>query len=180
MTSILTRTVDGMREEGIVYRGVLYGGFILTAGGPKVLEFNARFGDPEAQVVLPRLNTDLVDVMRATIEGRLDQIQLEWRDEAAVSVVLASGGYPGGYETGKPIHGLVEASRLPGVIVFHAGTKLQDDGILVTSGGRVLDVTALAPTLAQARERAYEAVARISFEGMQYRTDIGLKALQEA
>ncbi|MCE5204178.1 MAG: phosphoribosylamine--glycine ligase [Actinomycetia bacterium] len=180
MTSILTRTVDGMREEGIVYRGVLYGGFILTAGGPKVLEFNARFGDPEAQVVLPRLKTDLVDVMRATIEGRLDQIQLEWRDEAAVSVVLASGGYPGGYETGKPIHGLAEASGLPGVIVFHAGTKLQDDGILVTSGGRVLDVTALAPTLAQARERAYEAVARISFEGIQYRTDIGLKALQEA
>jgi phosphoribosylamine--glycine ligase len=178
MTSILERTVAGMRNEGIDYRGVLYGGFILTTAGPKVLEFNARFGDPETQVILPLLKTDLVDVMLATVERRLSEITLEWRDDAAVSVVLASGGYPEAHATGKPISGIAAAEKVPGVTVYHAGTKLGDDGVLVTDGGRVLNVTAIAPTMAEARERAYEAVSRISFEGMQYRTDIGLKALK--
>ncbi|MDP3629572.1 MAG: phosphoribosylamine--glycine ligase, partial [Actinomycetota bacterium] len=180
MVSILERTVAGMRDEGIDYRGVLYGGFILTADGPKVLEYNARFGDPETQVILPLLKTDLVDVLLAVAEKRLSEITLEWSDDAAVSVVLASGGYPADYKTGVPISGVAEAEKVPGVTVYHAGTKLEDDGTLVTDGGRVLNVTALAPTMAEARERAYEAVSCISFAGMQYRTDIGLKALGKA
>lgn len=178
MVAILERTVAGMREDGIIYRGVLYGGFILTDEGPKVLEYNARFGDPETQVVLPRLKTDLIDIMLATVEGRLKDITLEWSDDAAVSVVLASAGYPGTYETGKAISGIEKAEEVPGVTVYHAGTKITEDGPLVTDGGRVLNVTALAPTMAEARARAYEAVAKISFDGMQYRTDIGLKALE--
>ncbi len=177
MTAILERTVAGMREEGIDYRGVLYGGFVLTAEGPKVLEYNARFGDPETQVVLPLLKTDLVDVMMATAEKRLSEITLEWSDDAAVSVVLASGGYPADYETDLPITGIEAAEQVEGVTVFHAGTTIQESGTLVTSGGRVLNVTAVAPTLAEARTRAYEAVERIDFLAMQYRTDIGLKAL---
>ncbi|PKQ38270.1 MAG: phosphoribosylamine--glycine ligase [Actinobacteria bacterium HGW-Actinobacteria-1] len=177
MVSILERTVAGMASEGIDYRGVLYGGFILTADGPKVLEFNARFGDPETQVVLPLLKTDLVDVMLATVEKRLSEITLEWSDDAAVSVVLASGGYPGSYTKEIPIDGVAEANQVPGVTVFHAGTMLKD-GALVTNGGRVLNVTAIAPTMAEARTRAYEAADKISFLGMEYRTDIGLKALQ--
>jgi len=178
MTDILERTVAGMREEGIDYRGVLYGGFMLTEAGPKVLEFNARFGDPETQVVLPRLRTDLLDVFLATAEGRLADITLEWDDDAAVCVVLASGGYPGHYEVGKRIRGIADAERMQGVRVYHAGTALRvGDGALVTAGGRVLDVVALAPTLAEARSRAYEAAERISFDDMHYRTDIGLRAL---
>jgi len=178
MTTILERTVAGMREEGIDYRGVLYGGFILTDDGPKVLEYNARFGDPETQVVLPLLKTDLLDVMLATAEKRLSEITLEWCDDSAVSVVLASGGYPGTYAKDKPITGIADAEKVPGVTVYHAGTRLEDDGTLVTDGGRVLNVTAIAPTMAEARERAYEAVKSIAFEDMQYRSDIGLKALQ--
>lgn len=177
MTALLVRTVDALRSEGIIYRGVLYGGFMLTAEGPKVLEYNARFGDPETQVLLPRLKTDLADVMLAVAEGRLVEIDLQWSSGAAVSVVLASGGYPGDYATGKPITGIAAAETLPGVTVYHAGTKLAEDGTLVTAGGRVLNVTALAPTFAEARDRAYEAVAEIGFEGMAYRTDIGLRAL---
>ena len=177
MADILRRTVAGLAADGVRYRGVLYGGFVLTEEGSKVLEYNARFGDPETQVLLPRLRTDLVDVMLAVVEGRLGEIALEWTDDVAVSVVLASGGYPGEYETGKAISGLKEAAAVPGVIIYHAGTRLDDQGVLVTSGGRVLNVTAAAPTFAEARERAYEAVSLISFEGMQYRTDIGLKAL---
>jgi phosphoribosylamine--glycine ligase len=177
MVSILERTVAGMAADGITYRGVLYGGFILTDEGPKVLEYNARFGDPETQVVLPRLKTDLVDIMLAVVEGRLSDIALEWHDDAAVSVVLASGGYPSDYDKGKAITGIEDAEKVPGVIVYHAGTAITEDGPLVTAGGRVLDVTALAPTLAEARERAYEAVGHVTFQGMQYRTDIGLKAL---
>jgi phosphoribosylamine--glycine ligase len=165
-----------MNADGLRYAGVLYGGFILTQDGPKVLEYNARFGDPETQVILPRLASDLIDVMLGVVEGRLDQVRLEWRDEAAVCVVLASGGYPGDYETGKVIAGIAEAESVPGVMVYHAGTAMRD-GSVVTAGGRVLNVTALAPTLAEARERAYEAVSRISFEGMFFRTDIGARAL---
>ncbi|MHB1342674.1 MAG: phosphoribosylamine--glycine ligase [Coriobacteriia bacterium] len=178
MISILERTVAGLREDGITYKGVLYGGFILTDEGPKVLEYNVRFGDPETQVVLPRLKTDLIDIMLATVEGRLKDITLEWSDDAAVSVVLASGGYPSEYEKDKPIFGVEQAEKVPGVTVYHAGTRRTEDGPLVTDGGRVLNVTALAPTMAEARSRAYEAVAKISFDGMQYRTDIGLKALE--
>ncbi len=176
MVAMMRTAVEGMAEEGIEYRGVLYGGFILTADGPKVLEFNARFGDPETQVILPRLKTDLAEVLLATAEGRLSDVELEWSDEWAVSVVLASGGYPGGYDVDMPIDGVASAEELPGVTVYHAGTRRTADGTLLTAGGRVLNVTALGPDFASAREQAYEAVARISFDGMFYRSDIGAKA----
>jgi phosphoribosylamine--glycine ligase len=180
MVDILTRTVAALRAEGITYRGVLYGGFVLTPEGPKVLEFNARFGDPETQVILPRLTTDLVDVMLAVVNGTLSDVSLAWRDEVALSVVLASGGYPGEYVSGKTITGIEEAEGIDGVTVYHAGTKRAEDGALVTSGGRVLNVTALAPTFGEARDRAYQAIERIRFDGMHYRTDIGLRAIQGA
>jgi phosphoribosylamine--glycine ligase len=176
MEGILVRTVEGLRADGILYRGVLYGGFILTDAGPKLLEFNARFGDPETQIILPRMESDLLDVMLAVAEGRLSDIDLRWHDDAAVSVVIASGGYPGDYEKGKVISGIDAAEELPGVTVYHAGTAMRD-GELVTAGGRVLNVTALAPTLAAARERAYEAVGLITFEGAFHRTDIAVRAL---
>ncbi|MDY0340466.1 MAG: phosphoribosylamine--glycine ligase [Coriobacteriia bacterium] len=178
MTGILEQTVRALKSDGIVYRGVLYGGFILTAEGPKVLEYNARFGDPETQVLLPLLKTDLLDIMRAVADGTLHEIELEWRDEVALSVVLASDGYPGPYFKGKVINGLEEASRVEGVTVYHAGTALDADGRLTTAGGRVLNVTAVAPSFVEARDRAYRAVDAISFEDMHYRTDIGLKALR--
>lgn len=160
------------------YRGCLYGGFMLTPEGPKVLEFNARFGDPETQVVLPRLEGDLVNIMLAVAEGRPEDIVLSWSDKWAVSVVLASEGYPGSYEKGKVILGLEEAQGLDGVIVFHAGTALNPDGELITAGGRVLNVVALGDTFEEARNRAYEACELIKFEGVQYRSDIGRRALQ--
>mgnify|MGYP004453502585 CR=1 FL=1 len=160
------------------YRGCLYGGFMLTPEGPKLLEFNARFGDPETQVVLPRLKTDLVDVMMAVAEGRPDDIDLEWTDQWACGVVLASEGYPRAYEKGKVVLGVEDANELDGVTVFHAGTKLNADGELITSGGRVLNVTAMADTFEDARELAYRACDLINFEGKQYRQDIGLKALE--
>lgn len=160
------------------YRGCLYGGFMLTPEGPKVLEFNARFGDPETQVVLPRLEGDLVNIMLAVAKGRPEDIVLSWSDKWAVSVVLASEGYPGSYEKGKVILGLEEAQDLDGVIVFHAGTALNPDGELITAGGRVLNVVALGDTFEEARNRAYEACELIKFEGVQYRSDIGRRALQ--
>lgn len=160
------------------YRGCLYGGFMLTPEGPKVLEFNARFGDPETQVVLPRLEGDLVNIMLAVAEGRPEDIVLSWSDKWAVSVVLASEGYPGSYEKGKVILGLEEAQDLDGVIVFHAGTALNPDGELITAGGRVLNVVALGDTFEEARNRAYEACELVKFEGVQYRSDIGRRALQ--
>ena len=160
------------------YRGCLYGGFMLTPEGPKLLEFNARFGDPETQVVLPRLKTDLADVMMAVAEGRSDDIELEWTDQWACGVVLASEGYPRAYEKGKVVLGVEDANELEGVTVFHAGTKLNADGELITSGGRVLNVTAMADTFEEARELAYRACDLINFEGKQYRQDIGLKALE--
>jgi phosphoribosylamine--glycine ligase len=175
MESLLVRTVEGLRDDGILYRGVLYGGFILTADGPKLLEYNARFGDPETQIILPLLASDLLEIMLAVADGRLRDVEPAWRDEAAVSVVLASGGYPGDYEKGKPITGIADAEALPGVTVYHAGTAVKD-GVLVTSGGRVLNVTAVAPTLAAAQARAYEAVAKIRFDGMFSRTDIAWRA----
>lgn len=158
------------------YRGVLYGGFMLTSEGPKLLEFNARFGDPETQVILPRLESDLASVMMAVAQGTPEAINLQWSDQWAVCVVLASEGYPGSYETGKVILGIDEAEALEDVVVFHAGTAFNTDEELVTAGGRVLNVVALGETFEEARERAYQAVDLINFEGKQFRTDIGARA----
>ncbi len=158
------------------YRGVLYGGFMLTPEGPKVVEYNVRFGDPETQVVLPRLESDLVDIMEAVAKGTPEDISLSWSDQWAVCVVLASAGYPGSYEKGKVILGIDEAEALEGVTVFHAGTALNADGELITAGGRVLNVVALGNTFEEAREAAYRACDLINFEGKQFRTDIGAKA----
>ncbi len=174
---ILLPAVRAMAAEGRPYRGVLYAGLMITAEGPKVLEFNCRFGDPETQAVLPRLDSDLAEVMAACAAGDLRGISLRWRPGAAVSVVLASAGYPGPFERGKVIAGLEEAEALEGVVVFHAGTALRD-GRLVTAGGRVLNVTGIGPTVAAAVARAYAAVERISFEGKQYRRDIAHRALR--
>lgn len=175
--SILRRAVEALAQEGIPYLGTLYAGLMLTAEGPKVLEFNCRFGDPETQVVLPRLESDLAEILQAAVEGRLKEISPRWAERAAVCVVVASRGYPGPYEKGKVITGLEEAGALEGVILFHAGTT-QRDGQWLTSGGRVLGVTAVAESLREARDRAYEAVARIHFEGMHFRRDIAARALQ--
>ncbi len=177
MKRLLAQTVSGLHRENLRFRGILYGGFILTEDGPKVLEYNARFGDPETQVLLPRLQTDLIDVMLAVAEGRLESQNVKWSEDASVGVVLAAGGYPGDYAKGDVITGIADAEALPGVTVFHAGTELRADGTLVTNGGRVLCVTAVAPTLAAARDRAYEAAAKISFNGMFFRKDIAVRAL---
>ena len=178
MVEILETTVATLAANGIDYRGVLYGGFMLTDEGPKVLEFNARFGDPETQVLLPRLRTDLVDVMVACASGELADIELEWSDQWAVSVVLASAGYPGSYKKGFEIFGIADAEALEGVTVYHAGTKVDDTGALVTNGGRVLNVTALGDSFEAARDLAYEACGKISWEGMTYRRAIGARALR--
>ena len=178
MKQVMVDTVAELAAEGIDYRGCLYGGFMLTPEGPKVLEFNARFGDPETQVILPRLKNDLVDVMLACAEQRLDEVELSWRDEWAVAVVLTSAGYPGSYEKGKVITGVEDADALDGVTVYHAGTAVTDTGELVTSGGRVLSVTALGDTFEAARDLAYAACEKIDFEGKTLRHDIGLKALR--
>ncbi len=177
MVDIMERAVAGMAKEGIDYRGVLYGGFMLTAEGPKLLEFNARFGDPETQVVLPRLATDLVDVMVAVAQGTLADVELEWKPEWAVSVVLASKGYPMAYEKGFEITGIAEAEALEGVTVYHAGTKLVD-GKIVTNGGRVLNVTALGDSFEAARELSYKACDLIDWDGKTLRRDIGERALK--
>ena len=178
MVDALEKTVAQLHAEGIDYRGCLYGGFMLTPAGPKVLEFNARFGDPETQVVIPRLENDLVEVMLAVAEGRLSEVELRWSDRWAVTVVLTSAGYPGSYEKGKVITGVEDAEAMDDVTVFHAGTALTDAGELVTSGGRVLDVTALGDTFEAARDRAYAACEKIQFEGKTLRHDIGLRALR--
>jgi phosphoribosylamine--glycine ligase len=199
--TILQPTVDALRREGIVYRGVLYAGLMLTASGPRVLEFNVRFGDPEAQVILPLLEGDLLPVLRACVDGALggavggetpplrwsaggesvggETPPLQWSARSCICVVVASGGYPGAYRKGLPIHGLDAAGALPDTLVFHAGTILADDQV-VSAGGRVLGVTALGDTLAQAIQRAYQAVECVHFEGMHYRRDIGAKALRGA
>ena len=177
MVAIMHQTVEELHREGIDYRGCLYGGFMLTPAGPKVLEFNARFGDPETQVILPRLQNDLVDVMLACAEQRLDEVELSWCDDWAVSVVLTSAGYPGSYEKGKVITGLEDAEALDGVTVYHAGTREQD-GQILTNGGRVIDVTALGATFEDARNLAYAACEKIDFEGKTLRHDIGLRALK--
>lgn len=177
MVAIMHQTVEQLHREGIDYRGCLYGGFMLTPAGPKVLEFNARFGDPETQVILPRLQNDLVDVMLACAEQRLDEVELSWCDDWAVSVVLTSAGYPGSYEKGKVITGIEDAEALDGVTVYHAGTREQD-GRILTNGGRVIDVTALGATFEDARNLAYAACEKIDFEGKTLRHDIGLRALK--
>ena len=178
MVDALEKTVAQLHAEGIDYRGCLYGGFMLTPAGPKVLEFNARFGDPETQVVIPRLENDLVEVMLAVAKGRLSEVELRWSDRWAVTVVLTSAGYPGSYEKGKVITGVEDAEAMDDVTVYHAGTALTDAGELVTSGGRVLDVTALGDTFEAARDRAYAACEKIQFKGKTLRHDIGLRALR--
>ena len=173
-SDIFVPVIDSLRRDGVTYRGVLYAGLMMTAGGPKVLEFNCRFGDPEAQAVLIRLEGDLVEALEATVDGRLDQVELRWRSGAAACVVMASGGYPGSYEKGKVIDGLADGSELEHVQVFHAGTTLRG-GDVVTSGGRVLGVTAVGGTIGEARQRAYDAARRISFDGAYMRGDIGTR-----
>jgi phosphoribosylamine--glycine ligase len=170
---VMAPLLKGLNESGVVFRGLLFPGLMITAGGPRVLEFNCRFGDPETQVILPRLKSDLLDLLEATIEGTLDRRTIEWDERAAVTVVLASGGYPEKYDVGKPIHGLELAAGAKDVHVFHAGTR-KENGTVVTAGGRVLAVTALGETVAAARSHAYEAVAQIGFEGCHYRRDIAL------
>ncbi len=174
---VLEPCLATLRRRGIDYRGVIYAGLMITQDGPKVVEFNCRFGDPEIQALIPRLENDLVEVMLACIEGRLAQIELKWRD-AAVCVVAASGGYPGSYEKGKAIKGLDAVPANGDVIVFHAGTKKDDKGQVVTNGGRVLGVTVKDEYLSVAIERAYQLIKKIGFDGMHYRTDIGRKALE--
>jgi phosphoribosylamine--glycine ligase len=171
----LEATVQAMAEEGSPYRGVLYAGLMLTDEGPKVLEFNARFGDPETQAVLPRLASDLAPALLASARGDLNGTLLEWRPQACVTVILASGGYPGEHATGLEIRGLDQAASLEDVHVFHAGTALRN-GKVVTAGGRVLAVSALGTDLAEARRRAYDAASGISFEGMHLRSDIAKEA----
>ncbi|MDO5456365.1 MAG: phosphoribosylamine--glycine ligase [Eubacteriales bacterium] len=171
--NIYQKTMDAMAAEGRPFRGVLYFGLMLTQDGPKVLEYNTRFGDPETQVVLPRMKTDLVDVMEACIDGKLDEISLEFEDNAAVCVVIASGGYPGSYEKGKVIRGLEAFDGAEGYYCFHAGTSFGENGETVTSGGRVLGVTAVGPTLTKARENAYKAAEWVTFDGAFMRHDIG-------
>ena len=171
---VLEATIKAMEQEGRPFAGILYAGLMLTADGPKVLEFNARFGDPETQAVLPRLKSDLVEIFLAIIDGRLVEMNIEWHEEAAVCVVMASGGYPESSDKGRVITGLKEAEEA-GAIVFHAGTK-ETDGNIVTNGGRVLGISALGKDIAEAIENAYKGVKQITFENMQYRTDIGKKA----
>ncbi len=174
---ILYPTITGLRREGITFKGVLYAGLMITADGPKVLEYNARFGDPECQVVLPRLESDLAEVMLDVINNNLSERKLRWSDDHTACVVMASGGYPGTYEKGWIIEGLEEAATVEGTYVFHAGTA-RKGGKIVTAGGRVLSVTARGETLAAAVNRAYAAVAKIRFQGAHYRRDIGHRALQ--
>lgn len=176
MNTIIRPTIEGLRSEGIKYKGILYAGLMIDNGQPNVLEFNCRLGDPETQAVLLRLDTDLVDICMAIADEKLADVNITWKDEASVCVVLASGGYPGKYEKGKIISGLNEVKTMEEVVVFHAGTAFNNNET-VTNGGRVLGVTALGKDIKAAKERAYEAVEKIYFEGMHYRKDIADKAL---
>jgi phosphoribosylamine--glycine ligase len=185
LDKVIYRSIDGLAKEGIDYRGVLYAGIMLTKDGPKTLEFNARFGDPETQAILPRLKSDLLEALLAASEGKLSRIrQLEWDERACACVVMASGGYPGEYDKGKEISGLDQAAKVKGTVVFHAGTKRSQVASrksqvkYLTSGGRVLGVTGLGTTIKQAVARAYQAVGKINFPGMQYRNDIGARAIR--
>ena len=173
---VLQPTVDALARLGCPFQGVLYAGLMIVRDVPYVLEFNARMGDPETEVVLPLLKTDLIEVMEAVVEHRLDQLIVEWHDDAAVCVVMTSPGYPGSYQTGLPIHGLTSQPADPRVVVFHAGTR-RDAERLVTAGGRVLAVTAWGPSLREAREQVYQTLPSIRFDGRHYRTDIAHRAL---
>jgi len=177
MDRVMIPTVRGMANEGRPYRGVLYAGVMIKDGEAKVLEFNARFGDPEAQPLLLRMDNDLVPVLEAVLDGRLHEVTLQWKEDAAVCVVMASGGYPGTYQKGKAIQGLEEAAKVEGVVIFHAGTARRGAHLL-TDGGRVLGVTGRGRDVREAITRTYEAVRRISWEGVHFRTDIGAKALR--
>jgi phosphoribosylamine---glycine ligase len=173
METVMTPAIKAMAQEGRPYRGVLYGGLMINQESVKVLEFNARFGDPETQVILPRLKTDLLDIIMAVIKGKLNQIKIECAENACVGVVMASGGYPGSYKTGLPVDGLLDVDK--DVMVFHAGTKVgAAPWEVLTNGGRVLTVTALGKTIAQAREKVYDNISRIKFDGAHYRKDIAL------
>jgi phosphoribosylamine--glycine ligase len=177
---IFSRTLAGLKAEGIDYRGVLYAGLMMTDAGPRVLEFNCRFGDPETQVIVPRMDFDLAEAALAVADGTLDKVEANWKPEAAVCVVMAAGGYPGAYDRGKVIEGLKEAAELANVAVFHAGTRRNADGQVVTDGGRVLGVTALGDDVEAAARRAYEAVKLIRFDGAHYRRDIAARELRMA
>jgi phosphoribosylamine--glycine ligase len=170
--------VAGMKAEGAEYKGILYCGLMMTAKGPMVLEFNCRFGDPETQPILMRLESDLLDALEASVDGRVSDGDFKWSNDAAVCVVMASGGYPGGYAVGKKMAGLADAEKIDGVKVFHAGTSKRD-GEYYTAGGRVLGVTARGSDLESALARAYEAAGKISFEGAHFRKDIAARALKK-
>jgi phosphoribosylamine--glycine ligase len=175
---VLVPVLDGLVREGIEYKGVLYAGLMLTTNGPKVLEFNCRFGDPETQPLMMRLQSDLLEIMLAVVDGRLDEVEMKWDPRPALTVVASSRGYPGSYPTGLPISGIDEADAMRDVKVFHSGTARRDNQI-VTDGGRVLAVTALGSTIADAQKRAYQAISKIRFDGMHYRKDIGWRAIKE-
>jgi phosphoribosylamine--glycine ligase len=177
---VFARILFGLQKEEVPYVGVIYAGLMLTDEGPKVLEFNSRFGDPETQALVPRLDSDLAEAILACVEGRLDESQLSWREEACISVVVASEGYPGEYRTGFLVDGLDEAASVTGIPVFHAGTAVDHAGRIVTSGGRILNVSALGRDHNSAQQRAYKAISRISFEGMHYRKDVGADAARVA
>ena len=179
MKEIMQPTIDAMRKEGREFKGVLYAGLMISREGPRVVEFNCRLGDPETQALMPRLDSDLVPIVQSCIDGNLAKQEIKWNPKACCCVVMASGGYPEHYEKGKEILGLGEAAKLKGTIVFHAGTKLENEKFL-TSGGRVLGVTALGKTIKESIDNAYKAVEKISFEGMHYRKDIGKKALERS
>jgi phosphoribosylamine--glycine ligase len=170
---VLVPAIDALRRDDIAFRGVLYAGIMLTPAGPKVLEFNCRFGDPECQAILPRLESDALELLYAAAAGKLDKIDIQWNNDATCCVVLASEGYPEKPVNGQTITGLADAAKVPGVTIYHAGTKRESNGVVKTDGGRVLNVVARGPIAEVARERAYEAVSRIKFAGMQYRNDIG-------
>ena len=177
VSKIIKPAISGMKRKGITFKGVLYAGVMVTKSGPKLLEFNARFGDPETQAIFPRLDSDLLELMNLSIDGSLKNYELKWSKKACVCVVMASGGYPGKYEKGKEIHGLERAGGLNDAFVFHAGTRLENDKIL-TDGGRVLNVIGLGDGIRKAIDKAYEACGVIKFDGMHYRKDIGYRALE--
>ena len=169
---IIEPTLEGMSAEGNSFSGILYAGLMLTSEGPRLIEFNVRFGDPETQAVLVRLESDLVEIFEAVVEGRIGATRIEWTDDSSVCVVAASGGYPGEFEKGKSISGLEQAASIAGTVIFHSGTERDKQGGFITSGGRVLGVTARAESVSQARARAYEAITHIKFEGVHFRNDI--------
>ncbi len=178
MNEVILPTISGMAEDGRFYQGVLYAGLMLTKDGPRVLEFNSRFGDPETQVLMTRIDCDLGEVLMLAAQGRLDEAHVEWKKEASICVVLCSKGYPEHPESGVQITGIEDTKAMDNVLVFHAGTTLENDKI-VTAGGRVLGVTATAPHLSTAYDLVYNAVSKIHFDGMHYRKDIGRKALEQ-